>query len=188
MLEKFGLPYRTHMIGLYSGTMAADMEPLSPARFVPALRLPDGTVVGESLAIAETLAERHPDAQLRPVDPAAHATARWLCAGMVAGFSALRGECPMQLLHCWQGFDPSPGIRADLCRIETLWAHARNIPGAGSGLLFGTCSLADLFYTPSIRRSRHGLSAMVCRCPKQIMLVALNSCQTCLSDNGAQWD
>ena len=25
MLEKFGLPYRSHMIGLYSGTMAEDM-------------------------------------------------------------------------------------------------------------------------------------------------------------------
>ncbi len=152
MLEKFGLPYRNHMIGLYSGTMTADMKPLTPARLVPALRLPDGTVVGESLAMAETLAERHPDAGLWPTHAAARATARWLCAEMVAGFSALRGDCPMQLLHCWEGFEPSPETLFDLKRIETLWAHARKVSGAEPGPLFGAYSLADVFYTPVAAR------------------------------------
>ncbi len=152
MLEKFGLPYRTHMIGLYSGTMAQDMEPLSPARLVPAMRLPEGTVVGESLAMAETLAERHPDAGLWPSDPAERATARWLCAEMVAGFTALRGQCAMQLKHVWQGFSPSEDTLTDLARIETLWAHARRISGAKDGPLFGAYSLADVFYTPVAAR------------------------------------
>jgi glutathione S-transferase len=152
MLEKFGLSYRNHMIGLYSGTMAEDMSTLAPARLVPALRLPDGTVVGESLAMAETLAERHPNASLWPTDPAARATARWLCAEMIAGFTALRGECPMQLKHCWQGFNPSPETVDDLNRIETLWAHARAVSGAKTGPLFGDYSLADIFYTPVAAR------------------------------------
>ncbi len=152
MLEQFGLPYRTHMVGLYSGSMAQDMALLAPARLVPALRLPDGTVVGESLAMAETLAERHPDAGLWPQDPAARATARWLCAEMVAGFSALRSECSMQLQHCWQGFAPSSATIADLERIETLWTHARATSGADTGPLFGTYSLADVFYTPVAAR------------------------------------
>ncbi|CUK01251.1 glutathione S-transferase [Ruegeria denitrificans] len=152
MLEMFGLPYRSKMIGLYSGTMTEDMKPLTPARLVPALRLPDGTVVGESLAMAETLAERHPEAGMWPEDPAARATARWLCAEMTAGFTALRGECPMQLLHCWHGFNPSPETLADLNRIETLWAHARTISGAETGPLFGSYSLADVFYTPVAAR------------------------------------
>ena len=152
MLEKFGLPYKTHMIGLYSGTMAEDMKPLTPARLVPALRLPDGTVVGESLAMAETLAERHPDAGLWPKDVAARATARWLCAEMAAGFTALRGECPMQLRHCWTGFEPSVETLRDLERIETLWAHARAVSGVSTGPLFGDYSLADVFYTPVAAR------------------------------------
>ncbi|SLN49820.1 hypothetical protein RUM8411_02346 [Ruegeria meonggei] len=152
MLEKFGLPYRSHMIGLYSGTMADDMKPLAPARLVPALRLPDGTVVGESLAMAETLAERHPEAGLWPGDPSARATARWLCVEMVAGFTALRGECAMQLQHCWQGFAPSVETQVDLHRIEDLWAHARKVSGAASGPLFGVYSLADVFYTPIAAR------------------------------------
>ncbi|WP_424832429.1 glutathione S-transferase [Ruegeria sp.] len=152
MLEKFGLPYRSHMIGLYSGTMAEDMQPLTPARLVPALQLPDSTVVGESLAMAETLAERHPEAHLWPKDPSARATARWLCAEMVAGFTALRGQCPMQLKQCWEGFEPSSATLADLERIETLWAHARSVSGASSGPLFGRYSLADVFYTPVAAR------------------------------------
>lgn len=152
MLEKFGLPYRTNMIGLYSGTMAEDMAPLSPARLVPALKLPDGTVVGESLAMAETLAERHPDAGLWPQSAASRAAARWLCTEMVAGFHGLRDQCPMQLLQCYEGFAPAEQTLTDLARIETLWSYARSVSGAQEGALFGAYSLADVFYTPVAAR------------------------------------
>ncbi|TNJ44824.1 glutathione S-transferase [Phaeobacter sp. B1627] len=152
MLEKFSLPHDVQLVGLYSGTMAQDLAPLAPARLVPALRLPEGTVVGETLAMAETLAERHPDAQLWPEDAACRATARWLCAEMTSGFSALRGDCPMQLNHIWQGFAPSPAVLSDLDRIQTLFAHARSVSGHKSGPLFGAYSLADVFYTPVAAR------------------------------------
>ncbi|WP_093027999.1 glutathione S-transferase [Ruegeria marina] len=152
MLEKFGIPFRSHMVGLYSGTMALDLASVLPARQVPVLRTPEGCVVGQSLAMAETLAERHPDAGLWPEDPAQRATARWLCAEMVSSFTALRGECPMQLMHCYEGFEPSRNTHGDLARIETLWAHARAVSGAASGPLFGRYSLADVFYTPVAAR------------------------------------
>lgn len=152
MLEKFSLPHTVHTVGLYSGRMAADMAHLAPARLVPALRLPDGTVVGESLAIAETLAERHPEADLWPADPAQRATARWLAAEMASGFGALRSACPMQLGGIYQGFAASDAVKADLARIETLFAHARNLSGAAQGHLFGAYSLADVFYTPVAAR------------------------------------
>lgn len=151
MLEKFNLPFDTHMIGLYGGTMAKDMAALAPARLVPALRLPDGTVVGESMAMAETLAERHPEAGLWPEDAAARATARMLCAEMASGFSALRGDCPMQLQFVNVGFAPSDAVRADLDRLEVLWAHARRFAGDGPWL-FGAYSLADVFYAPVCAR------------------------------------
>lgn len=152
MLEKFGLPYRTHMVGLYTGTLAADLAPLAPATLVPVLRLPDGSVVGETLAMAETLAERHPDATLWPKDPTARGTARWLCAAMVAGFGALRSECPMQLQYVNEGLAPSGAVLADLARIETLWSHARDVAGAEGPWLFGAYSLADVFYAPVCAR------------------------------------
>lgn len=151
MLEKFGLPYHTHMIGLYRGTMAEDLAAQAPARLVPALRLPDGTVVGESVAMAETLHERHPEAGLWPADPAARATARWLMAEMASGFTALRSACPMQLAHVNAGFAVSDDVAKDLARIETLWDHARRFAGDGPWL-FGTYSLADVFYAPVCAR------------------------------------
>ncbi|WP_424987620.1 glutathione S-transferase [Microbulbifer sp. S227A] len=152
MFEKFDIPCDTHLVGLYSGTMARDMAELAPARLVPAVRTPDGTVIGESLAIGETLAERHPEAGMWPAEPANRATARWLCAEMASGFGALRAECPMQLMHCYRGFQPSDAVMADLQRIETLWSHARTISGSRSGWLFGNYTLAEVFYTPVAAR------------------------------------
>jgi len=95
LLEKFQLDFQTHLVGLYGGTIAADMAHLASAKLVPTPRMPDGTVVGESLAIAKTLAEHHPDIAIWPADPAA----RWLCAEMASNFSELRGQCSMQLRH-----------------------------------------------------------------------------------------
>lgn len=151
MLQKFGLPFRTHAVGLYGGTMAADMAALAPARLVPALRTPEGEVIAETMASAETLAERHPDARMWPEDPAARIRARWLCAEMAAGFGALRGGCPMQLAHVETDFKATEAILADVARVQTLWAFAREKAGAGPWL-FGTYSLADAFYAPVCAR------------------------------------
>jgi glutathione S-transferase len=152
MLEKFGLPHRTHMVGLYDGTMAKDLKDLAPARLVPVMRDANGIVIFDTLAMSETLAERHPDANLWPDDPAARALARSITAEMHSGFSALRADCPMQLRHQWQGFTPSDAVKADVVRIETLWSTARARHGAGGPWLFGRYSLADVFYAPVAAR------------------------------------
>ncbi len=151
MLEKFGLDFNTNMIGLYGGTMAADMAHLAPAKLVPAIKTPQGTVVGESLAIAETLAENHPDANMWPTNAAARATARWVSAEMASSFGQLRGQCPMQLQHVNKGFPVDDGLKADLERLETLWAHAATFKSDGPWL-FGAYSLADCMFAPVAAR------------------------------------
>lgn len=152
MLEKFNLPYRSHLVGLYGGTMAKDLAAVAPARLVPVLQTPEGTVIGESIAMAETLAERHPDAGLWPSDPSARATARWLCAEMASGFSALRSACPMQLAHVNKGFPAQEDVKADLARIEELWQLAKAEKTSEGPWLFGAYSLADVFYAPVAAR------------------------------------
>jgi glutathione S-transferase len=152
MLKKFGLPFQTHLVGLYSGSMAEDLSALAPARLVPVLQTPEGWVIGETLAMAETLAERHPDAGLWPADPRCRACARWLCAEMVSGFYALRSACPMQLLYVYEGFSASSQVMADLDRIETLWASARGMAVGQGPWLFGDYSLADVFFAPVAAR------------------------------------
>lgn len=151
MLDAFDLPVNVHMTDLYGTAFADDLEPLHPARLVPVLRLPDGTIVGESLAMAETLAERHPEAGLWPSDPVLRARARWLCAEIASGFLALRASCPMQLRHVNAGFKPPAEVKADIARIETIWDAARTLAAEGEWLL-GAYSLADVFYTPVAAR------------------------------------
>ena len=68
----------------------------TPTGLVPVLV--DGDVrVWETLAIMEYLAESFPDKELWPADKKARAHARAISSEMHAGFSALRGECPMNL-------------------------------------------------------------------------------------------
>ncbi|WP_296429551.1 glutathione S-transferase [Yoonia sp.] len=152
MLEKFGLPYNAHMVGLYSGTMQTDLAHLQPARTVPVLQTPGGHVVTDSLAMAETLVEENPSVNLYPRDPAARALARSITAEMHSGFGALRDACPMMLAFCYDGFEVSDNVRRDLARIDALWSLARNRHGADGPWLFGEYSLADVFYAPVAMR------------------------------------
>ncbi|WP_299780739.1 glutathione S-transferase [uncultured Roseobacter sp.] len=152
MMEKFGLPYRTHLVGLYSGTMASDLAPLSPARLVPVLQTPDGDIIGETLAMAETLAERHPEAGFWPAEAHLRARARWISAEMASGFAALRDACPMQLQHVNKGFEALDAVMADLDRLEDIWSSARALSGAQDGWLMGNYCLADVFYAPVAAR------------------------------------
>jgi glutathione S-transferase len=98
------------------------------------------------------LAERHPDAGMWPTEPAERATARWLSAAMAAGFSALRGACPMQLAHVNKGFPASDAVKSDLAQIEKLWQHAQAVKSADGPWLFGAYSLADVMYAPVAAR------------------------------------
>ncbi|MBB5720491.1 glutathione S-transferase [Loktanella ponticola] len=152
LLEKFGLPYKTTMVGLYAGTMAADMAHLVGAKTVPALVTPSGGLLTDSIAIAETLAEENPDAGLYPKNPAARAMARSLVAEMHGSFNALRGDCPHNMDHTLIGFTPSDAVMKDVTRISELWSLARDRFGADGPWLFGNYSAADAFYAPIANR------------------------------------
>ena len=145
---RFGLPVDTELVDIYGPGKAAGLAAFAPARSVPAMRTPEGVVVTDSLAIAETLAERHPGAGHWPSDPAARGLARSMAAEMHAGFAALRSECPMDLRHVWQAPPPSAAVLADLARLESLWAAA---PGPGPWL-FGAYSMADAVFAPVASR------------------------------------
>lgn len=154
MFETFGLPVKSRMVDLYGGNLQAQLEGhgLAPARLVPVLRTPEGHVLGETLAMAEHLAEYFPEAGLWPADPGARIAARWLVSEMHAGFTALRGACPMQLLCQYQGFEPSEAVLADLARLDQLFAYAETQRSAEGPWIMGTWSLADCFYAPVAAR------------------------------------
>lgn len=152
LFEKFSIPYLEHMVGLYSGTMKSDISPLAPARFVPTVRTPEGHIIGETSALVEVLAERHPEAGLWPENEAARIRARWLVAEMHAGFSDLRSACPMQLFHQYQGFKISDAVQKDLDRLDDILTRTLDSFSGDGPWLFGRYTAADAFYAPVAAR------------------------------------
>ena len=138
--------------------VAGQMADVAPARTVPTLKLSDGTVISESLAIAEELASRHPDLPLWPEDPSARAIARNLSSEMHAGFGALREYCPMHLGAAYKDVPVPEDVARDVARIEDIWSRARNATKPEGPWLAGGYSIADAFYAPvAMRIAGYGL-------------------------------
>ncbi len=152
LFERFGLDRRTSKVDFSGKDVAGQLADYPPSRTVPTLITPEGAVVSDSLAIAEELATRHPEAGIWPIDPLARATARTLAAEMHSGFSALRTECPMALRVAYADFLPSQAVLADLARIEEIWAYARSATGSDTPWLCGSYSAADAFFAPVAAR------------------------------------
>jgi maleylpyruvate isomerase len=72
-----GLPFETVPVHLGQGAQADPaFLALNPQGFVPALKLDDGSVLTQSLAILEWLEETHPEPALLPADPVERAHVR----------------------------------------------------------------------------------------------------------------
>jgi glutathione S-transferase len=157
LLDRFGLSYHATVLDFSSRDVEHQLRTYRPARTVPTLITREGAVISDSLAIAEELASRHPGAGHWPADPLRRATARTLAAEMHSGFSALRSACPMATRVAYSDFGASDAVRADLARIEELWAHARSMAEEGPWL-FGAYTAADAFYAPvAARIATYGL-------------------------------
>jgi glutathione S-transferase len=131
------------------------------ARFTPAARVPvlvlDGFSVWDTLAIAETLADRFPDQPLWPRDPLQRARARSLAAEMHAGFGALRSHCPMNIEAALPAIGArvladQAAVRADLARIDAMWSQ--QLAASGGPFLFGRFGIVDAYYAPVVARVR----------------------------------
>ena len=148
LFDAFGIPVKTQSARLYTDELATLLKGFFPGRTAPTMRTPDGTVVPETLAIAEELASRHPSAGLWPPDPRARAVARVLATEMHAGFAALRGYCPMNLRVSYKDCAPTDAVLADLDRLQVIWDWARRETGASGPWLCGAYSAADAFFAP----------------------------------------
>jgi glutathione S-transferase len=144
LMKTAGIAFREERIALYRSESRERLLAVSPAGKVPCLH--DGaTVVWDSLAIAEYLAERHPG--LWPADPAARAWARCASAEMHSGFARLREELGMNLRLAMRK-QPSAQVAAEIARIVALWGEGRSRFGQGGEFLCGTFSAVDAFWCP----------------------------------------
>ena len=136
----------------------------SPAGKVPVLKIEEPAssseaasqqkaktlTVWDSLAICETIAERHPEAGLWPDDAAARATARSYACEMHSGFPDVRDQLSMDFANR----QPLPELREDtktqVARIITAWSEA--LSTYKGDFLFGRLSVADCMYAPVVSR------------------------------------
>ncbi|WP_442112336.1 glutathione S-transferase family protein [Pseudomonas sp. NUPR-001] len=152
-LELAGATFEETLIKLNQPDTRARLLKYSPTAKVPLLKCEHGTIA-DSLAIAEYLAERHPQANLWPTDVAARAQARSACAQMHSGFFALRGNMPFDLSRD-QALESMPlEVQVEIDRIVALWSECRLAAKAAGPFLFGTPSLADAFFAPIAVRLR----------------------------------
>lgn len=126
-----------------------DMQPSSGK--VPILWDGD-TVIWDSLAILEYLADKVGRDRFWPKDEAARGMARAMVCEMHSSFASLRSEMPMNIRRRVQLQNVSDQTRADIVRILGLWAEARARHGAAGPFLFGTYGAADIFFAPVVSR------------------------------------
>jgi glutathione S-transferase len=152
LLKHFGIPFEEMLIHLGEpGTTAAILAhaPRGPGK-VPCLIDAAGQLTWDSLAIAETLAERFPEHALWPRDAAARNRARCVSAEMHSGFGELRSKMWMNIRASFPGRNATPGALADIARIDALWREC--LDTYGGPFLFGEFSIADAMYAPVVMR------------------------------------
>ena len=103
LYHRFDIPCRIAVVDFNRAESVAAQLALPPARTVPCAELSGGGLAWDSLALAEELACRRPEAGLWPTDPVRRATARSLAAEMHAGFATLRTLCRMNLRLAYAG-------------------------------------------------------------------------------------
>ena len=144
LMRALHIPFRERLVPFEPGSSFEKFRPFSRSGLVPCLH--DGeTVVWDSLAIAEYLAEKHTGAW--PADSGARAWARCVAAEMHSGFTALRGQCPMNCGLRVKLFGIDRELQANLDRVDEIWNEG--LARFGGPFLAGPVfTAADAFYAP----------------------------------------
>ena len=158
LLSELGIDFDECLMTFAQGNGASwqAFRAFSPNGKVPCLHDGD-SVVWDSLAIAEYLAERHPD--VWPSAASARAWARCATAEMHSGFAALRNQCGMNCgLRIRLPLDLPAALRADVARIDELWSEG--LARFGGPFLAGSrFGAVDAFYAPvAFRIQTYGLT------------------------------
>jgi glutathione S-transferase len=150
-LKVAGIAFAEQVISLDAADFKERVHKISAAGKVPALA--DGeSMVWESLAILEYLAEKFPQARLWPAEEGARAHARAIAAEMHAGFTPLRRHYPMNIRRPVKRREPIDEVVAHIRRIDAMWTECRARFGQGGAFLFGAFGAADAMYAPVVSR------------------------------------
>jgi glutathione S-transferase len=155
-LRAAGVPFETVVIRLREKqhpTTRDQILPHSPAGKVPVLKIEEKgktTIVWDSLAICETIADRHPEAGLLPADGSARAIMRAYACEMHSGFPDVRDQLGMEFARTLPLPELRDDTKAQLARIIASWEEA--LATWKGEFLFGAFSVADCMYAPVVSR------------------------------------
>jgi glutathione S-transferase len=154
-MRELEIAFREHLVPFGQEASWHNYRKISPSGKVPCL-IDGDTVVWDSLAIAEYLAERH--AAVWPVRVGARAWARSAAAEMHSGFTELRGRCSMSCGVRVRLKDFPAALESDLARLGALWNDGLRRFG-GPFLAGDAFTAVDAFYAPvAFRLQSYGLS------------------------------
>ncbi len=121
LLSEAGIEFEEYRIPLDLQGSTAEIARFSPSGRVPVLMLGEQPV-WDTLAIAETVAERWPEKELWPSDSGARAHARCISAEMHAGFPTLREAMPMNCRAMGRTVSLADELTADIDRVLDIWS------------------------------------------------------------------
>ncbi len=142
LMRELGISFNEQVRPFNDGPTLAFGD-VSPSGRFPCL-VDGDTVVWDSLAIAEYLAEAHP--QVWPSDKSARAFARSAAAEMHSGFPNLRNICGMNVGIRVELASIPPGLATDIARLDALWTEGLSRFG-GPFLAGDSFTAADAFFT-----------------------------------------
>lgn len=153
VLRHYGVPFGEIKLPLDTPEFFARIVQYSGAQRVPVLI--DGDLhIWDSLAIVEYVNEQV-GGRAWPADSALRAHARAVSAEMHSGFQALRQTWPMHATGSNPHVPLPPQGRADVARVQAIWADCRTRYAVRGPWLFGEFSIADAMYAPVVLRFNH---------------------------------
>jgi glutathione S-transferase len=149
------IAFREHLVPFGEESSWQRYRTISPSGKVPCL-VDGDTVVWDSLAITEYLAERH--AVVWPAEARARAWARSASAEMHSGFSELRNQCSMSCGIRIRLHEIPAALARDIGRLIDLWNDGLRRFG-GPFLGGAKFTAVDAFYAPvAFRIQTYGLA------------------------------
>ena len=155
LMRELGIAFREHWLPFGQESKWQEYRKISPSGKVPCL-VDGDTVVWDSLAIVEYLAERHP--AVWPAETGARAWARGAAAEMHSGFGELRNRCSMSCGQRVRLNEHPAALERDVARLGALWNDGLRRFG-GPFLAGKAFTAADAFYAPvAFRIQTYGLT------------------------------
>jgi glutathione S-transferase len=155
LMRELQVPFTERLLRFGDTTAWDKFRKLSPSGKVPFL-VDGATMVWDSLAIVEYLAERHP--AVWPGDGAARAFARSAAAEMHSGFAELRNRCSMSCGVRVRLHETPQTLLRDVARLEALWSDGLSRFG-GPFLAGKSFTAVDAFFAPvAFRVQTYGLA------------------------------